>query len=129
MIIWRLQKAQSFTHRMIALGFIFLFVCFVLIGRLFYLQIFQGEKYQLMAERNRISMRLTLPPRGNIFDRNGVKLAGNRKTFQAILIKEQTKDVKQTLDSFSKLIPLDSEERARIEKEISRQTCLYARSD
>ena len=121
MIIWRYQKAQSFTHRMIALGFIFLFVCFVLIGRLFYLQIFQGEKYQLMAERNRISMRLTLPPRGNIFDRNGVKLAGNRKTFQAILIKEQTKDVKQTLDSFSKLIPLDSEERARIEKEISRK--------
>jgi len=119
MIIWRYQKAQNFIHRMIALAFIFLIISFILIGRLFYLQVFQGEKYQLMAERNRISVRLTLPPRGNIFDRNGVKLAENRKTFQAVFTKEQAKDVKKTLDSFSKLIPLEPEERKRIEKEIS----------
>lgn len=119
MIIWRYKKYQSFVHRMIMLGVIFCCIWIVLIGRLFYLQIFQGEKYQLMAERNRISVRLTMPPRGNIFDRNGIKLAGNRKTFQAILIKEQAKDFKQTLDSFSALIPLDEDERKRIEKEIS----------
>ena len=121
MIIWRYQKAQSIAHRMIVLAVFFLLISFILIGRLFYLQVFQGEKYQLMAERNRISVRLTLPPRGNIFDRNGVKLAGNRKTFQAIFTKEQTNDVQKTLDSFSKLIPLDAAERTRIEKEISRK--------
>ncbi len=121
MIIWRYQKAQSFTHRLIALAGIFICVVLILIARLFYLQILQGEKYQLLAEKNRISVRLTLPPRGNIFDRNGVKLAGNRKTFQAVLIKEQTKNFKKTLDAFSKLIPLDDGERARIEKEIARK--------
>ncbi len=121
MIIWRYQKAQSIAHRMIVLAVFFLLISFILIGRLFYLQVFQGEKYQLMAERNRVSIRLTLPPRGNIFDRNGVKLAGNRKTFQAIFTKEQTNDVQKTLDSFSKLIPLDAAERTRIEKEISRK--------
>ena len=121
MSIWKYQKTQILTHRVLALGGLFFILSMILAGRLFYLQVLQGEKYKLMAEKNRLSVRLTMPPRGYIYDRNGVKLAENKKTFQAVLIKEQAKDYQKTLDKFSRLIPLEQEERDRIEKEVSRK--------
>ncbi|MBQ4472356.1 MAG: penicillin-binding protein 2, partial [Alphaproteobacteria bacterium] len=70
------------------------------------------------AEKNRTAVRLTMPERGKIYDRNGVLLAGNKKVFQAVLIKEQADDYKATLARFKKLIDLDEDEEARLLKEI-----------
>lgn len=121
MSVWKYKKTQVFTHRMLALSGFFFILILILAGRLFYLQVLQGEKYRLMAEKNRLSVRLTLAPRGYIYDRNGVKLVENKKTFQAVLIKEQTPDYKETLAKFSKLLPLEEDELNRIEKEIKRK--------
>lgn len=120
MTIWRYQKSQVFVGRVFMLGAIFFLLTAILVARLFYLQVLQGEKYMLLAEKNRLSLRMTLAPRGYIYDRNGVKMAENKKTFQAVLVKEQAKEYKKTLDNFSRLLPIDEDERARIEKEISR---------
>lgn len=121
MSVWKYKKTQVFTRRMMALAGLFFILVLILAGRLFYLQVLQGEKYRLMAEKNRLSVRLTLAPRGYIYDRNGVKLAENKKTFQAVLIKEQTTNYKETLEKFSKLLPLEEDELKRIEKEINRK--------
>ena len=112
------EKGQIFLHRMIGLGFIFFALILVLVGRLFYLQILQGEKYLLLAEKNRLSTRLTMPFRGNIYDRNGVILAENSKTFQAVLIREQADDYQKTLANFLRLISLDEDEIERIKSEL-----------
>lgn len=120
MSIWRYQKSQVFVQRVLMLSGLFLLLACILVARLFYLQVLQGEKYMLLAERNRLSVRLTLAPRGYIYDRNGVKLAENKKTFQAVLVKEQAGDYTKTLDNFSRLLPIDEDERARIEKEVAR---------
>ena len=45
----------------------------VLAGRLYQLQIRDGEQYMVEAEDNRISERLIAPPRGRIMDRFGVE--------------------------------------------------------
>ena len=118
MTVWKYEKNHTIQKRLLALSFFFLFLIFVLISRLFYLQILQGDKFLLLAEKNRVSLRLTMPDRGYIYDRNGVVLAENKKTFQAVLVKEQSPDYKKTLDSFSKLVPLQEEEKERILKEI-----------
>ena len=94
MSIWKYEKAHIMGHRIMGLIVLFLILGFVLIGRLFYLQVIQGEKYLLLAEKNRLSKRFTMPSRGNIYDRNGVQLAENAKTFQAVLIKEEAGDYK-----------------------------------
>ena len=57
-----------------------IFLFFILVGRLYYLQIYQKEKYALLADSNRFSTRLLVPPRGSINDRNGVELATNIRT-------------------------------------------------
>ena len=117
MSIWKYEKAHIMGHRIMGLIVLFLILGFVLIGRLFYLQVIQGEKYLLLAEKNRLSKRFTMPSRGNIYDRNGVQLAENAKTFQAVLIKEEAGDYKKTLRQFLRLIPLDEEDIKRIENE------------
>ena len=82
MNIWQYEKNHTMTHRMIGLGIICFLLILIIISRLFYLQVLQGEKYFLLAEKNRLSIRLTMPSRGNIYDRNGIQLAENAKTFQ-----------------------------------------------
>ena len=64
MSIWKYEKAHIMGHRIMGLIVLFLILGFVLIGRLFYLQVIQGEKYLLLAEKNRLSKRFTMPSRG-----------------------------------------------------------------
>ena len=118
MIAWKYEKAQVILHRLCVLACIFVLVFIVLVIRLFYLQIFQGEKFKLLAEKNRISVRATLPIRGTIYDRYGVKLAENKKNFRAIFTREGIKNYPKILDNFSALVSLSAEERAHIDKEL-----------
>ncbi|MBO7243932.1 MAG: penicillin-binding protein 2 [Alphaproteobacteria bacterium] len=118
---WKYEKDRVFIKRLIVLLLVFFLLIIVLITRVFYLQILQGDRYRLLADKNRTSVRLTLPSRGNIFDRNGVKLAENKKNFQAVLIKEEALNVQKSLENFEKIIVLDEDEKARIQKEIKRK--------
>lgn len=121
MSVWKYEKIHTIQKRLIVLASFFLFLIFVLLARLFYLQILQGDKFLLLAEKNRLSLRLTMPDRGRIYDKNGVVLAENKKTFQAVLIKEQAPHYEKVLDSFARLVPLTDEEKERILKEVKRK--------
>lgn len=50
--------------------------------RLFSMQVLSSERYNSLANGNRIRERITFAPRGNIYDRNGVLLAGNTLSFR-----------------------------------------------
>jgi penicillin-binding protein 2 len=58
----------------------------LLIGRLWQLQMVAGEKYRLLADRNRLRQVDAAAPRGVIYDRNGEILARNRPSFSVIVI-------------------------------------------
>lgn len=120
-LLWKYERLHVLYKRMAILIGIFFLLVFVLVARLFYMQIIEGDKYRQLADKNRISIRQTLPARGYVYDRNGVKLAENRKTFQAILMREQAPDYRKTLRSFQKILSLNEEEILRIEKEIKRK--------
>lgn len=59
-------------------------IYFILVGRLFYLQIVKGEYYSEISNRNYIKVFQSNPPRGKIYDRNGVLLAYDIPTFDLI---------------------------------------------
>jgi penicillin-binding protein 2 len=73
-----------------------------------------------LAEENRVSARLFAPPRGRILDRRGDVVAGNRLNWRALLVAEQTADVTATIETFSRIVPLQDHEKARIERDIRR---------
>lgn len=67
--------------------FVFLNTCLitVIIFRLFYLQIYQSEKYKLLSDKNRLVIKKVLPVRGKILDRNGKEMAYNVYSYAIIL--------------------------------------------
>jgi penicillin-binding protein 2 len=91
-----------------------------LAARLYEVQVVEGARYTTLANENRISARMTAPPRGRILDRFGTVVAGNRMNWRAVLVAEQTNDIQATLDAFSKMMPLADYERARIDREVHR---------
>lgn len=92
-----------------------------LIGRMYYLQVIEAERYRLQAEGNRISTQLLAPPRGLILDRNGIAMAINQHNYRVLVVPEQTPSISFTLDRLSQIIPLGETDRARISKDAKRR--------
>jgi len=84
----------------------------VLAARLRYLQVDQGAEYRLLAEENRINIRLIPPARGLIYDRNWVVLAGNRQNYRIVMVREQARDVNAVLARLMEIVPLTDKARA-----------------
>jgi len=61
-------------------------VVLVLTGRLWQVQMVQGDHYRVLADRNRFRQVDVAAPRGVIYDRNGVILARNRPSFTVALV-------------------------------------------
>src|SRR5258708_37337670 len=76
-----------------------------LAGRMYYLQAVQADRYAMLADENRIHIRLVAPPRGRIVDRFGAILADNRPTYRAVLVAEKAGDIETTLNAVGTLIP------------------------
>ncbi len=114
------DKGKVLIHRslIVAAGKIFLLL--VIIARLYYLQVYQADRYKMLADENRISTRLLIPPRGIIYDRNGEMLATNRQNFQAMIVAEQMPNVQETLNAFKKIMPLSEAEEERVKKDLKR---------
>ena len=114
------DKGKVLIIRSLILGGVELFLLFLLIFRLYYLQVYQADRYKTLADENRISTRLLVPPRGIIYDRHQNMLAGNRQNFQALMVAEQTTNIDDTLNAFKKIMPLDEEEEERIRKDLKK---------
>ena len=113
------HKLRYLLKRSLFMFSINILLLFVLLGRLYFLQIYQGEKYALLSDSNRTSKRLTVPPRGTINDRNGVELAVNIQNFQAMLIPEQSRNIEKLLPQLAHILQLDEDTINRIKKDIT----------
>lgn len=83
------------------------------------LQVAQHEHYAMLADENRINLRLIPPERGIVTDRAGVALAINRRNYRVSLVREQVDDPADVLDRLGRIIPIDAETRARTLREIT----------
>lgn len=86
-----------------------------LAGRLYELQIVEGDEFMTRAEDNRVNQRLMSPLRGRIVDRFGNELATNRRNYRILLIAEQATDgVPAALDTLGRLVLINDHQRERI---------------
>ena len=77
---------------------------FILLLRLFYLQVVQGQELRRLSENNCIRLQSTDASRGMIFDRNGILLVDNRPAFDLSIILKDAKPVDRTIEKLAKLI-------------------------
>ena len=88
--------------------------------RLTYLQLFKSDQYKVLAEKNRISLRLISPLRGNILDRNENILALNKNSYNLFAEGHKTvSEVEDTIKKVSRIIFLSEEEINNIFKSFS----------
>lgn len=114
-------RTRLFTRRtaLIAGGQLALFGG--LIGRMYYLQVIESDRYKVLADDNRISLRLLPPPRGRILDRYGQPIAINQLNYRVVVIPEQTGSIPATLDALSEIVPITEFDRRRILREVARK--------
>ena len=113
------ERQASFLRRTVVLGGATLAGLGLLVGRLSQLQIVQADEYATLATKNQFNFRLVPPPRGLIKDRNGVVIAGNRPSFRVLVVRDETKDLDQTLDILGRLLPDTLERRRTIIREVN----------
>jgi penicillin-binding protein 2 len=114
------SRYATFTRRSVGMGAGMTAVFAVLAGRLYQLQIRDGDQYMVEAEDNRVSERLIAPPRGRIMDRFGVELANSRRNYRVLLVSEQaTEGVPAALDTIGKVILLSDQQKRKIIHDIA----------
>lgn len=92
----------------------------LLTWRLNDMQLRQSEQFRLLAEENRINLRLLPPTRGLIMDRNGVLLAGNEQNYRVVIKRDDAGDVDLVLERLGQLIPLTPEMLERVRRDMAR---------
>lgn len=77
----------------IALAFLF----FILILRLVYLQVIQADINIRLSKENSMRLRVIIPPRGCMYDRNGEMLSRNRPAYSLCVLPSQLKRKKEVI--------------------------------
>jgi len=86
------------------------------------LQVTQADEYRLLAEENRINIRLIPPSRGLLYDRLGHILAENDQNYRIVIVREDAGDPEQALARLTRLVPLDTETLERALREVKRHS-------
>ena len=121
-LVNEVQQSYSFSRRAIVLGAAQGAVAVALASRMTWLAVIENQRYQLLAESNRVNLTMIPPRRGWIIDRYGHPIANNRTDFRVDIIpdrlpKEQTD---QVLKLLQQLLSLPPEQVARIQTDLKR---------
>ena len=113
------ERQGTFHRRIFLTGGVVAFGFFAMAGRLAHLQIIQHSKLKALSELNEYNHAILPPPRGQILDRNGKVIAGNRPSFRVLVMRSQVKDIDETLDKISYVLPQVATTRKRILRDIN----------
>jgi len=112
------KDLEELRGRLVYLKRVFLVVCLVLLAKAFHLQVVKGDYYRERAKDISIRQYQVRPPRGRIFDGNGVPLAINRSSFNLYLVPGYLpkRDIPLLLNSSAQYLALKVED---VEKKLS----------
>ena len=116
---------RSITRRGLMLAGIQLGVVTTLALKLRSMQVEQAEEYRMLADGNSIKIRLLVPARGLIHDRNGIVIAGNEQNYRVTLTREEAGgEVEPVLHRLARLIPISDARMAELLDELSRRSAI-----
>ena len=100
------ESAAAINRRALMLGGAMAAMVAVLGVRMRYLQVDQADEFKLLAEENRINIRLIPPERGLIYDRNGRLIADNEQNYRVVITREDAGDADFVLRRLAEIIPI-----------------------
>lgn len=116
------DRHKVFSRRATILGGGQALLMTALVGRLYYLQVVEADRYATLADENRINLRLLAPPRGRVLDRFGTPLAENQQNYRLQLVPEDVKgsDIDDVLTHVQRIVDLSESDRRRAIRELRR---------
>jgi penicillin-binding protein 2 len=99
-----------YKKRLAAIILIVVFAFSILIMRLFYLQIVEGEEYRRLSENNCIRLQRIEAARGLIFDRHGKLMVDNRPSFDLCITPKDAYPIENTIERLSSYLKIPVEE-------------------
>jgi penicillin-binding protein 2 len=95
-----IQDEQQIRHQKsyLLIGVVTFFFL-ILVLRLIYIQIIQAELNIRLSKENAMRLKVIVPPRGKIFDRNGEVLARNRPSYSICLLPYKLRNREQVVNS------------------------------
>ncbi|WP_099909965.1 penicillin-binding protein 2 [Puniceibacterium antarcticum] len=114
------ESARKISRRGVMLGGVQLGFAGILAARMQFMQVEQADEFRLLAEENRINLRLIPPARGQIFDRNGIIIAENAPSYRISMVRENAGDVDDVIARLAQLVKLDEDELNRALAEMKR---------
>jgi penicillin-binding protein 2 len=103
------DSARMINRRALMLGGAMSAMVAALGVRMRYLQVDQADEFKLLAEENRINIRLIPPERGLIYDRNGKLIADNEQNYRVVITREAAGDADLVLRRLAGVIPMTPE--------------------
>src|SRR3970282_1944350 len=101
------RETRLFNARLSIIGIVVITLILALLARLVYLQVFAHRHYETLSQANRVKPVPIQPPRGMIFDRNGVILAQNYPVYTLEVIPEQVDDMNALLEELGRVVNLN----------------------
>ena len=97
-------------RRIIALSLGAFVMFFLILSRLWYLQVIDTDNLLDQSENNRLRFVPVAAPRGAILDRNGKVLVSNTPSFSVAVIPKDVKNKEQLIDNLARYLNLDRKE-------------------
>lgn len=82
----------------------------ILVGRLAYLMLLETERFDTLAKQNHIRLNPIIAPRGEIYDRNGVKIVGNKPVYTVSLVYLGLKETDQVVNRVAGILGMNPKE-------------------
>jgi len=84
------------------------------------LQVEEAGRFRLLADENRINIRLIPPARGRIVDRSGTLIAENVPSYRITILREDAGDIDAVIARLARLVDLRPEEIERARRDLER---------
>lgn len=104
------RERELIAGRAIAFFVVMVLCVGVLVARFVQLQIYEHESYQSRSDKNRIQVQPLAPPRGLIYDTNGVLLADNRPSSALGIVVERIDELDAVIAELREIIALSDEQ-------------------
>jgi len=87
------EATRRISRRAVLLGTVQMGMVGALGWRMQSMQVEHADEFRLLAEENRINIRLVPPARGLVYDVNGRAIADNEQNYRVVMVKEDAGDV------------------------------------
>lgn len=114
-----LRETNLIHARLIGLGVVLAILSFALITRVWFLQVYQNERFEVLSKDNRVRLVPVPPVRGQIFDRNGKVLAENIPVFTLEIRPSEVEDMDGLLDQVTRIIEVSPAEIRKFKAVVS----------